>query len=316
MPDDKPNESTTDTKREPVQQEFEFTGMTNDEAGSQKPIVATKKDVAPSQEDTKKSPTKFMADPPKDETAVGQLKELWNVKSMDPHLEEMLKDAKAKKTPKGLMIQLDKEGHEIFAGKIGSQDVIGVPSGHQVDPKTAETMVAMAKQKGWDKVYCTLTSTQKEKDNLWIECQRQGLKMGNYTPDKDSDIVKKWEDEKIHGRTDIKLTNVAPEDSHTDTLKLLKSTAEATDNPALKAGWTAMADKLAQGNLHLDDQKAKAIAGVIKDHPDANGFNAIAASLNQADPTLKIAPVDPGAGTGGQPAVKVSRANTASANAP
>lgn len=278
-------------------------GMSNDSTTVTAPVVLPQTQKPPAKmgpdgkpsteqpEDEGQTSSRFVESP-----ALKALREQMNFKTVDPHLEEMLRSAKIQQTKdkKGFVIDID-QNHQIFAGTINNKNVIGVPNGGKVDEVSAKTMVAMAKARGWDTVYCTLLSDQSEKEALWLESKRQGLKMGNFTPDRDSDVAKQWAEEQRNGGPNAKLTNAPPETNpHTDTLNLLKAAADGTTNdPALKASLTKVFDTLRTGNTNIDDKTFKAVSEALSEKPGREGFNAIATALNAADPTLKIAPLDP-----------------------
>ena len=307
-PKDDKDKVPEDNIQDPAQQNVN--GLTKENTANQGPmsIPATKK--APSQkEEPQADPqldSKFISN-----SAAAQLKSHFNIKNLDPHLEEMLKDAKLRKNPNGSMeIQLDND-HQIFAGQIKNKDVIGVSSGYQVDEKAAKAMVGLAKSRGWDTVYCTLTSSLREKENMWLECQRQGVKMGNFTPEPGSAIEQKWQDEQKHGGA--KLSNVDPDAPLKSTLNLLKETAGASSDPQLKEGLGKMYEALRTGSLHVDDNLAKGLSEALSEkHPGREGFNLAAGILAKAEPPIKIDPLEAApAANGGPPSPKISQATRA-----
>ena len=301
-------------REDPQTQQTTVNGLSNDKVTGPVTVPPTQKP-----DPNKPAGTEQQADPQLDSkfisnSAAAQLKAHFNLKNLDPHFEEMIREAKLRKNPQNgnMEIQLD-EHHQIFAGKIGKQDIIGVSNGGGVDEKAAKAMVGLAKSRGWETVYCTLTSSRQEKENLWLECQRQGVKMGNFEPKPGSDIWQKWQDEQKNGGEGAKLSNVDPDAPLKNTLNLLKETAGASADPQLKEGLGKMYEALRTGNLHVDDNLAKGLAEALSDkHPGREGFNLAAGLLSKAEPPIKIEPLEAApASTGGQPAPKISQARTA-----
>lgn len=308
-----------DERREDPTQEPAVTtvsGMSNDSTTAATPVtvpVTQKPPVKmgpdgkplPPQQEEPQADSRFVANP-----TMAAMKDQLGMKTIDPHLQEMLAAARIQKTKDkerdGFMIGLDKD-HAIFAGSINGKDVIGTTDGKKVDAVSAKAMVAMAKSRGWKTVYCTLMSEQSEKEALWLESKRQGLEMGNFAPKPDSDVAKQWLEEQKRGASteakltqadpgvDPKLTQSHPEDRQVDTLRLLRAKADAvTTDPALKDGLNKMFEKVSNGSLAIDTNKFNALSEALSDkHTGREGFNLAADILNKADPSLKIAAIDP-----------------------
>lgn len=134
---------------------------------------------------------------------IDTLHNVWNSPNIDPNLEETMREGgEIKKTRSGLNFKLD-NGHKIvwtpnhtMRGQKIPQEFIGI-SKHKggIDDKDAKAIVALAKMRGWKSI--ELHGTLKEKDNMWLEAQRQGLPVKGYEPS--AEMKAKWEAEKIPG---------------------------------------------------------------------------------------------------------------------
>jgi hypothetical protein len=127
------------------------------------------------------------------------LNERWEIRSIDPTLEEELTDAQSKKDRRyGDVVEMIlKNGHTVgcydnFAGQ--GYQFIGVAGkkAEPLDDDDARAIVAAAKSKGWEKI--KLHGTKEDKDRLWLEAMRQGVAT-NYTPTEGSPVLAKWEKE-------------------------------------------------------------------------------------------------------------------------
>lgn len=126
------------------------------------------------------------------------LNEAWEIRNIDPLLQDTLQEADRKKDKKyGEMICMTlKNGHQIgcydnFAGQ--GYEFIGVTGEKAaLDEDDARAVIAAAKSKGWEKI--KLHGTAEDKNKLWLEAMRQGVET-SYSPPEGSAVLTTWEKE-------------------------------------------------------------------------------------------------------------------------
>jgi hypothetical protein len=220
------------------------------------------------------------------------LKETFGIKTLDPHLEEMLKKSKPRKTKDGVAIDLE-DGNTILAGNKS----IGLVKGQEMKPEAAKAIIELAKSRGWDDLNINPYATPAEKDMLWLEAQRHGLKIANYAPEENSKTFQDWEREKLGEQ---KISQATDEDKiHMDTLRLLRDRANAEKDPVMKAGLEKMFKGVEDMSIPTSAATLAALGEALSDkHPGREGFNLAVDALKKGKPDLDIAKIDEPAGTG------------------
>jgi hypothetical protein len=132
----------------------------------------------------------------------------WGVLCLDPELVNSIENAHIKQNKKtgGFTINLE-SGHKIDwvpAGQGGTEFIGMMGKSSKMDEFDAHVIVAAAKSKGWEGI--NVHGNPEDKEKLWLEAMRQGLKVNNFQPALDSEVRKTWEAE----QNEIKAGVTAP----------------------------------------------------------------------------------------------------------
>lgn len=125
------------------------------------------------------------------------IKSAWDVPAIDPALKEALGlSGSVTKTDKGLDLTLA-NGHRIqWLQDLDGGEFIGnahKSENPEFDASDARAVVAASKSRGWKAI--NVHGDQQQRENMWLEAQRQGLKVANFSPEADSEVRKQWEKE-------------------------------------------------------------------------------------------------------------------------
>lgn len=130
---------------------------------------------------------------------INTLNHAWGVGTVDPVAQELVADAYEFRTVFSILSKkpiLFKtiDGQDILWCQSSRFDYIGLPSrSHTVNETSAKVMMSLAKSKGWGSV--VVNGKQSERELLWLEAQRQGLQVDNFTPTADSKVLQQWREE-------------------------------------------------------------------------------------------------------------------------
>lgn len=125
------------------------------------------------------------------------IKSAWDVPAIDPALKEALGlSGSVTKTDKGLDLTLA-NGHRIqWLQDLDGGEFIGnahKSENPEFDASDARAVVAASKSRGWKAI--NVHGDQQQRESMWLEAQRQGLKVANFSPEADSEVRKQWEKE-------------------------------------------------------------------------------------------------------------------------
>jgi hypothetical protein len=284
------------TSPQPVQAELDFTGVSeNPDSQNTTPAAdgAVPKTPTAKQETTPKKPDQEQPDNGGYEGSQflnkktsDELKERFGIKNIDPHLEEMLKNSKPRSTKDGLAIDME-NGNTLVA----NNKYVGLAKDQDMKPEDAKAIIGIAEARGWKSIDISYVAAPNEKDMLWIEAQRHGLKVGNYSPDENSPVARQWAKEKAGGPA---VTEGADEDKiHRDTLKLLQDKAKAETDPAMKLGLEKMFKRIENMETPTSAATLASLTEALSDkHKGREGFNLAVDVLTKADPQLGIAKIE------------------------
>lgn len=218
--------------------------------------------------------------------AADGLKEAFGIQTLSPQMEEMLKNAKLRKTKEGVAIDME-GGSTILA----SDKSIGVPPGSKMKEEDAKAIIGIANSRGWKSIDINVLASPAEKDMLWLEAKRQGLKVTNFTPEENSAVAQKWAREQAGAPA---VTQGADDDKiHMDTLKLLQDKAKVETDPAVKAGLEKMFRGVENMEIPTSAATLAALTDALSDkHKGREGFNLAVDALKRAQPDLDISKVD------------------------
>jgi len=166
------------------------------------------------------------------------LNEIWGVGDVDPALKHALGETgEIRKHKNGLLFDLP-NGHTIeWHANLGGAEFIGMPrKSSTFDSTDAHAVVAASKSRGWQAI--TVYGTVEQKEMLWLEAQRQGIKVSNFEPREGSPILDKWREE-AQAKADDQVVGISasehgpmnlPKSMFVDT-EALKTDAPKTDAP-------------------------------------------------------------------------------------
>lgn len=282
----------------PEQLTLPFTGITEDVPQQQVTNDPSQQKTTPDAQPKENAPPQIKSRfVPQDPVKV--VKDYLKLPTIDPHLQEMLRAAHMRQTEdgKGLMIDLDENGHSIQLNKLkNGTEFIGVPDKKTiVDAHDAQVMVGLAKSRGWKAI--NVAGSQQEKERMWLEAQRQGLSVANFQPKPGSEVYKQWQEEKPNAGI-----SQAPEhDFHKETMHLLNDKMKTAEDPAVRDGLKKMLNVYTEGKLIGDENTFKALSDALSDkNSPKDGFNKAVDILTKKDPQLGIGRIEePGGGTPG-----------------
>lgn len=136
------------------------------------------------------------------------LNEIWGVGDVDPALKQALGESgEIRKHKNGLLFDLP-NGHTIeWHANLGGAEFIGMPlKSAKFDESDAHAVVATSKSRGWQAI--TLYGNVEQKEMMWLEAQRQGVAVNNFTPREGSPVLEKWRQE-AQSRADDQIVGIS-----------------------------------------------------------------------------------------------------------
>lgn len=117
------------------------------------------------------------------------LKDAWGVPDIDPALKAAL--GGVKKTAEGLDLALANGHHIQWNANISGTEFIGNKDRNpDFNTDDARAVVAASKSRGWNAI--NVHGDARQKESLWLEAQRQGVQVANFSPAEDSEARRIW----------------------------------------------------------------------------------------------------------------------------
>jgi hypothetical protein len=235
---------------------------------------------------------------------VKAIKSVLSLKYLDPHMEEMLRDARPRlgKDGQSVLIDLPTNGHCLHCGKSREGvEFIGLPNKKMmVDEHDAHIMVGLAKGRGWRSI--NVDGNDHEKELVWLEAMRQGVNVANFRPDPNSAVYKTWMTE-YADQPQATVTEAKPVDYHIKTMQLLQIAADHAGEPDVKKAFEGVLKKYQDGAALGTKETFKTAGAALGNKATRDTFNAMIEALNKVDPKLGLTKLDPPAAQP-QPAAK------------
>jgi hypothetical protein len=230
------------------------------------------------------------------------LKKALNIKTLDPHLEEMLRIASLRLTEDktGLLIDMPQNGHTIHCGRLpDGTEIIGLPDKKMVvDDRDAKVMIGLALGRGWKA--SNVHGSPEEQERLWIEATRAGLAVANFQPDMNSENVKaflasqpKPSVTRADAEPEAQAQPEPAEDFHVKSMKYLQAAAGVAKDKDVKAGVEGILKKFQDGTTITGNEEIhQGIRKALANTEERAAYNNLVDFLNTKEPKLALTKLD------------------------